>query len=105
MALYVVFRVNEKYQARNFGLPGSARGLQVKVEHFRINIFWIRREIWKNIGLPDVKLFKVKLFIAGTSATLTVCVTILICCFAWTTTSTTLSGARSSPRAGNLTDP
>ena len=41
-------------------------------------------------------------FIAGMSATLTVCVTILICCFAWTTTSTTLSSASSSPRAGNF---
>ena len=41
-------------------------------------------------------------FIAGTSATLTVCVTIRICCFAWTTTSTTLSSASSSPRAGNF---
>ena len=41
-------------------------------------------------------------FIAGTSATLTVCVTIRICCFAWTTTSTTLSNASSSPRAGNF---
>ena len=41
-------------------------------------------------------------FIARTSATLTVCVTIRICCFAWTTTSTTLSSASSSPRAGNF---
>ena len=46
--------------------------------------------------------FKFSHFIAGTSATLTVCVTILICCFAWTTTSTTLSSASSSPRAGNF---
>ena len=46
--------------------------------------------------------FKFSHFIAGTSATLTVCVTILICCFAWTTTSTTLSSASSSPQAGNF---
>ena len=48
--------------------------------------------------------FKCSHFIAGTrtSATLTVCVTILICCFAWTTTPTTLSSASSSPRAGNF---
>ena len=43
--------------------------------------------------------------ITRTSATLTVCVTILICCFAWTTTSTTLSSASSSPRAGNFNWP
>ena len=49
--------------------------------------------------------FKFSHFIAGTSATLTVCVTILICCFAWTTTSTTLSSASSSPRAGNFNWP
>ena len=41
-------------------------------------------------------------FISETSATLTACVTILICCFAWTTTSFTLSRASSSPRAGNF---
>ena len=49
--------------------------------------------------------FKFSHFIAGTSATLTVCVTILICYFAWTTTSTTLSSASSSPRAGNFNWP
>ena len=48
------------------------------------------------------RYFKFSHFIAGTSATLTVCVTILICCFAWTTTSTTLSSASSSQRAGNF---
>ena len=41
-------------------------------------------------------------FISETSATLTACVTILICCYAWTTTSSTLSSASSSPRAGNF---
>ena len=41
-------------------------------------------------------------FIPGTSATLTVCVTIFICCFAWTTTLTTLSSASSSPWTGNF---
>ena len=46
--------------------------------------------------------FKFSHFIAGTSATLTVCVTILICCFARTITSTTLSSTSSSPRAGNF---
>ena len=46
--------------------------------------------------------FKFSHFIAGTSAKLTVCVTILICCFASTKTSTTLSSASSSPRAGNF---
>ena len=49
--------------------------------------------------------FKFSHFNTGTSATLTVCVTILICCFAWTTTSTTLSSASSSPRAGNFNWP
>ena len=44
-------------------------------------------------------------FIVGTSATLTVCVIILICCFAWTTTWTTLSSASSSPRTGNFNWP
>ena len=48
------------------------------------------------------RYFKFSHFIAGTSATLTVCVTILICCFAWTTTSNSLSSASSSPRAGNF---
>ena len=48
--------------------------------------------------------FKFSHFIAGTSATLTVCVTVLICCFGWTTTSTTLSNARSSPREETSTD-
>ena len=49
--------------------------------------------------------FKFSHFMAGTSATLAVCITILICCFAWTTTSTTLSSASSSPRAGNFNWP
>ena len=44
-------------------------------------------------------------FIAGTSASLRACVTILICCFEWTATSTTLSSASSYPRAGNFNWP
>ena len=108
--LYTRFARNITFEILR--LPGSAWGLSIKVENFRINIFGFRRETWKNIGLLVVYYFKTvsgcrtfSHFIAGTPTTLTVCVTILICCFAWTTTSTTLSSASSSPRAGNFNWP
>ena len=68
-------------------------------------IFWIsKRSMGKISDCRTSNYFQFSHFIAGTrtSATLTVCLTILICCFAWTTTSTTLSSASSSPRAGNF---
>ena len=105
MASYSVYRVSEKHQVRNFRLPGSAWGLYIKVEHFHINIFWISKRNMKKIShCRTFNYFKCSHFIAGTqtSATLTVCVTILICCFVWTTTPTTLSSTSSSPRAGNF---
>ena len=43
MASYLVYRVSEKHQVRNFRLPWSAWGLLIKVKHFRINIFWISK--------------------------------------------------------------
>ena len=103
MALYSVYRVSKKHQVRNFRLPGSAWGLLIKVEHFRINNFWISKRNMKKYRTAGH--FKFSHFAAGTSATLTVCITILICCFVWTTTSTTLSSASSSPRAGNFNWP
>ena len=36
--LVLCIQVSEKHQVRNFRLPGSAWGLYIKVEHFRINI-------------------------------------------------------------------
>ena len=55
MASYSMDRVGEKHQVRNFWLPGSAGGLYIKVEHFRINMFWIsKRKMEKTIGMPDV---------------------------------------------------
>ena len=61
--------------------------------------------MWKISDCRTCNHFKFSHFIARTSATLTVCVTVLICRFAWTTTSTTLSSVRSSPRAGNFNRP
>ena len=60
---------------------------------------------WKISDYRTLNYFEFSHCIAWTSATLTVFVTILICCFAWRTTSTTLSSASSSPRAGNFNWP
>ena len=80
--------------------------------HFRINILDVEEKYGKIWGCRTFNYFKTvsgrrtfSHFIAGTSATLTTCVTILNCCFAWTTTLTTLSSASSSPRAGNFNWP
>ena len=112
MTLYSVYRVGEKHQVRNFWLPGSAWRLSIKVEHFRINILDCEEKYGKISDYRTFNYFKTvssrrtfSYFIVGTSATLTFCITILICYFAWTTTSTTLSSASSSPRAGNFNWP
>ena len=84
----------------------------VKVEHFRINILDFEEKYGKISACRAFNCFQTVSgrrtfgpFIAGTSATLTVCVTMVICCFAWTTTSTTLSSASSSPRGRNFNWP
>ena len=102
--LYTGLARNIKFEI--FRLPGSAWGLQIKLEHFRIKYSLDFEEKYGKISdCRTFNYFKFSHFIAGTSATLTVCVTILICYFAWTTTSTTLSSASSSPRTGNFNWP
>ena len=103
---------SEKHQVRKFWLSRSAWGLQINIEHFRINVLDFKEKYGKISDCRTFNYFKTASgcrtfshFIAGMSATLTVCVTILICCFAWITTSPTLSSASSSPRAGNFNWP
>ena len=76
-----------------------------KVFHFSaFNFGFHRRSVRKWCTLLNLLALSLQ-HNAGTSATLTVCVTILICCFAWTTTSATLSSPSSPPRAGNFNWP
>ena len=106
MASYSVYKVSEKHQVWNFRLAWKRLRIVNKGRTFSYKYFLDFEEKYGKISdCRTFNYFKFSHFIAGTSATLTVCVTILICCFAWTTTSTTLSSASSSPRAGNFNWP
>ena len=104
--LYTGLARNIKFEI--LGCLEALEDLYIKVEHFHLNIFLDFEEKYGKIShCRTFNYFKCSHFIAGTrtSATLTVCVTILICCFACTTTPTTLLSASFSPRAGNFNWP